>query len=98
VLTHRPDIVAEPVRAFSGDVTELHPHLVQAAGYQDVWVMGGGEAAAQFARAGLIDELIVSYAPCTLGTGGRLMPEHTEWTLVESGVNGDFLCARWQKA
>jgi dihydrofolate reductase len=98
VLTHRPDIVAEPVRAFSGDVTELHPHLVQAAGYQDVWVMGGGEAAAQFARAGLIDELIVSYAPCTLGTGGRLMPEHTEWTLVESGVNGDFVCARWQKA
>ena len=47
---------------------------------------------------GLIDEMIVSYAPCTLGTGGRLMPRHTEWTLVESGVNGDFVCARWRKA
>lgn len=100
VMTHRPDIVraGDPVRTFNGDVTELHPQLVEAAGYQDVWVVGGGDVAAQFARAGLIDELIVSYAPCTLGTGGRLMPARTEWTLVESAANGDFICARWRKA
>lgn len=100
VLTHRPEIVrtGHAVKAFQGDVTELHPLLVQAAGYQDVWVVGGGEVAAQFASAGLIDELIVSYAPCTLGTGGRLMPLHTEWNLIESVVNGDFVCARWRKA
>ena len=85
------------MKAYQGDVTELHAQLVTAAGYQDVWVVGGGDAAAQFAGAGLIDEMIVSYAPCTLGTGGRLLPLHTEWTLVESGVNGDFICARWRK-
>ena len=39
-----------PVQAYQGDVTELHPQLVAAAGYQDVWVVGGGDAAAQFAR------------------------------------------------
>jgi len=100
VLTHRPNIVrpGHPVRTFHGDITELQPQLVQAAGYQDVWVVGGGEAARQFADKGLIDELIVSYAPCTLGTGGRLLPAHTEWKLVESAVNGDFICARWRKA
>jgi dihydrofolate reductase len=100
VLTHRPDIVraGDGVRAFNGAVTELHPLLVQSAAYQDVWVVGGGDVAAQFAQADLIDEMIVSYAPCTLGTGGRLMPLHTEWTLTESGVNGDFVCARWRKA
>ncbi|MGH3678289.1 MAG: dihydrofolate reductase family protein [Mycobacterium sp.] len=100
VLTRRPHIVrpGHPVHAFDGDVTELHPVLVQAAGYRDVWVVGGGDAAAQFARRGLIDEIIVSYAPCTLGTGGRLLPACTEWKLVESGVNGDFICARWRKA
>jgi dihydrofolate reductase len=99
VLTHRPNIVraGDPVRVFQGDVTELHPLLLEAAGYQDVWVVGGGDAAAQFAREGLIDELIVSYAPCTLGTGGRLLPTHAEWKLVESAVNGDFVCARWRK-
>lgn len=100
VMTHRPNIIraGDPVRAFQGDVTELQPLLLRAAGYQDIWVVGGGDVAAQFARAGLIDEMIVSYAPCTLGSGGRLMPLHTEWTLVESGMNGDFICARWRKA
>jgi dihydrofolate reductase len=99
VLTHRPEIVrkGDPVKAYNGDVAELHPLLVQTAGYQDVWVVGGGEAAAQFAAGGLIDEMIVSYAPCTLGAGGRLLPLHTEWKLIESGVNGDFICARWRK-
>src|SRR5690349_11412272 len=100
VLTHRSEIIRpdDPVRAFQGDVTELHPELLRAAGYQDVWVVGGGDTAAQFTDAGLIDEMIVSYAPCTLGTGGRLLPVRTEWSLVESGVNGDFICARWRKA
>lgn len=100
VMTHRPNIIrdGDPVRAFQGDVTELHPELVRAAGYQDVWVVGGGEVAAQFAGAGLIDEMIISYAPCTLGTGGRVLPMHTEWKLEESTNNGDFVCARWRKA
>jgi dihydrofolate reductase len=100
VLTHRPNIVrpGHPVHTFAGDITELQPKLLQAAGYRDVWMVGGGEAAAQFVRAGFVDELIVSYAPCTLGTGGRLLPIHSEWQLVESGVNGDFVCARWRKA
>lgn len=100
VMTHRPNIIraGDPVRVFQGDVTELQPLLLGAAGYQDIWVVGGGDVAAQFARAGLIDEMIVSYAPCTLGSGGRLLPVHTEWTLVESGMNGDFICARWRKA
>jgi dihydrofolate reductase len=100
VLTHRPEILRadDSVNAYHGDVAVLHPELVKAAHYRDVWVVGGGDAAAQFARAGLIDEIIVSYAPCTLGTGGRLMPMHTEWKLIESGVNGDFVCARWRKA
>jgi dihydrofolate reductase len=100
VLTHRPEIVVpgQPVISFSGDVTELHPLLVEAAGYKDVWIVGGGDAAAQFVQAGLVDELVVTYAPCTLGEGGRLLPTKSDWTLVDSGVNRDFVCARWRKA
>jgi dihydrofolate reductase len=100
VLTHRPEIVVpgHPVRPFSGDVTELHPHLIKAAGYKDVWIVGGGDTAAQFVRAGLVDELVVTYAPCTLGSGGRLLPTESDWTLIESAVNRDFVCARWGKA
>lgn len=100
VMTHRPQIIAEghPVEVFDGDAAELHPKLVSAAAGKDVWVVGGGEAAAQFVRAGLIDEMIVTYAPCSLGGGSRLLPTRSEWTLVEAGVNGEFVCARWRKA
>ena len=71
---------------------------MSAAGYKDVWIVGGGDAAAQFVDAGLVDELVVTYAPCTLGSGGRLLPTASEWSLIESGVNRDFVCARWRKA
>jgi len=100
VLTHRPQIIAEghSVQVFDGDVAELHPKLLSAAAGKDVWVVGGGETAAQFSSAGLIDEMIVTYAPCSLGAGSRLLPIRSEWALVESAVNGDFVCARWRKA
>jgi dihydrofolate reductase len=99
VLTHRPEIIADghAVQTYNGDVAELHPKLVSAAASRDVWVVGGGNVAAQFVAAGLIDEMIVSYAPCSLGGGSRVLPIRSEWTLVESAVNGDFVCARWLK-
>ena len=37
-------------------------------------MVGGGELAAQFADAGLLDELIVSIIPIVLGQGKRLLP------------------------
>jgi dihydrofolate reductase len=100
VLTRRPQIIAEehPVKVFDGDVAQLHPALVSAAEGKDVWVVGGGDTAAQFVAADLIDEMIVTYAPCTLGAGSRVLPMRSEWALVEAGVNADFVCARWRKA
>ena len=47
------------------------------------------------AEADLIDEMIISYAPCSLGSGARVLPIRSEWTLTGSGRNGDFLCGRW---
>ena len=99
VLTHRPDVVVpgHPVTVFAGDVADLYPEMVSAAAGLDVWVVGGGDVAAQFAAAGLIDEMIVSYAPCSLGSGARLLPVPTEWSLRDVGRNGDFVCVRWAK-
>jgi dihydrofolate reductase len=100
VLTSRPGIVVDghPVRTFSGDVAEVYASAVDAAGDRDVWLMGGGLVAAQFAAAGLIDEMVVSYAPCTLGKGARMLPLRSEWALREVARNADFVCARWAKA
>ncbi|OMC04542.1 deaminase [Mycobacterium sp. NS-7484] len=100
VLTHRPQIVVagHPVHVHSGSVGELHPQLVTAAAGKDVWVVGGGEVAAQFVAAGLIDEMIVSYAPCSLGEGARVLPVRSEWVPAESALNGEFVCVRWVRA
>jgi dihydrofolate reductase len=62
-----------------------------------VWVVGGGDVAAQFVSAGLVDEMIVSYAPCTLGAGSPVLPLRSEWELVSSAVNADFVCAHWRR-
>jgi dihydrofolate reductase len=100
VVTSRPGVIAagHSVRAFAGAVETLYPELVSAAGERDVWLVGGGVVAAQFVTAGLVDELIVSYAPCTLGRGARVLPARSEWKLVDSAVNGEFVCARWISA
>nr|WP_090341190.1 dihydrofolate reductase family protein [Mycolicibacterium malmesburyense] len=100
VMTRRPHIIDQrhDVQTFAGEAAELHPTLVSAAADKDVWVVGGGDIAAQFVSAGLIDEMIVSYAPCSLGAGSPVLPVRSEWTLVESAVNRDFVCARWRSA
>lgn len=100
VLTSRPQIIADghPVQAFDGDVAELHPKLVGAAEGKDVWIVGGGATAAQFVSANLIDEMIVSYAPCSLGAGAPVLPIRSEWALAEIAMNRDFVCARWRRA
>jgi dihydrofolate reductase len=97
VLTSRPEIIeaGHPVQTFEGDVAGLHAKLVSAAADRDVWVVGGGHVAAQFVTAGRIDEMIVSYAPCSLGTGAPVLPIRSEWRLQETAVNGDFVCTRW---
>ncbi|MFC7673911.1 dihydrofolate reductase family protein [Mycolicibacterium sp. GCM10028919] len=100
VLTTRPEIVAEehPVHAFSGEITDVYPRIREAADGKDVWLVGGGQVAAQFAAAGLVDQMIVTYAPCSLGSGARVLPVRSEWKLAESAVNGEFVCARWVAA
>lgn len=57
-----------------GEVTEFLADFERAAGGKNIWVVGGGNLAAQFASAGLLDELILSVIPVVLGDGKRLLP------------------------
>ncbi|WP_067862023.1 dihydrofolate reductase family protein [Nocardia shimofusensis] len=76
IFTHRdlPVIPGANLRFVSGDVTAVHKEMAEAAGEGTIWVMGGGDLAGQFADAGLLDEVIVSVAPVTLGSGAPLLP------------------------
>jgi dihydrofolate reductase len=100
VFTHRqlPVVPDASIEFTSGDVTAVHRRMVDAAGDRNVWIVGGGDLAGQFADAGLLDEVIVSIAPVTLGAGAPLLPRRVELRLDELGQNGDFACARYSVA
>lgn len=83
------------IRFVKGDVSEHHAAMVEAAGGKGVWVVGGGDLAAQFADAGLLDEVIVYIAPVFLGAGAPLFPRRQELELVELAQNVEFACARY---
>jgi dihydrofolate reductase len=96
VFTHRQlEPVADTIRFTSAPVTEVHVAMVEAAGDGDLWMVGGGDLAAQFAEAGLLDELMLSIAPVTLGAGRPLFPRPFDLELTEVARNGAFLCARY---
>ncbi len=57
------------VRFANGPVRPVHEEMVAAAGDQNVWMIGGGDLAQQFADEDLLDELIVTVVPVVLGTG-----------------------------
>ena len=80
------------VRFVQGDVRPVHAEMVAAAGGKDVWVVGGGDLAAQFAEAGLLDRMLLSVAPVTLGTGRPLFPRPFDLKLVDLAQNGAFAC------
>ncbi|WP_337003394.1 MULTISPECIES: dihydrofolate reductase family protein [unclassified Microbacterium] len=98
VFTHRelalPD--SGDVRLTQADVRTVHAEAVAAAGEKDVWIVGGGDLAGQFADAGLLDEVWVQYAPVTLGAGAPLLPRRLDLELIEVARNRSFLCGRYR--
>jgi dihydrofolate reductase len=97
VFTHRSlqVVPGAPVEFTSDDVATVHARLAQAAGERNIWMVGGGDLAGQFADAGLLDEVLVTIAPVTLGAGAPLLPRRSELRLEELGRNGDFVAAKF---
>jgi dihydrofolate reductase len=53
-------------------VEEIHGEMLDAAGGGNVWIVGGGDVASQFAEAGLLDEVHLTVVPVILGDGKPL--------------------------
>lgn len=62
------------VRFVRGDVRPVYEAMIEAAGGKNLWLVGGGELVGQFHDHGLLDELILTLAPVTLGAGAALLP------------------------
>jgi dihydrofolate reductase len=97
VFTHR-ELRSAPgadLRFVSGDVGPVHDEMLEAAAGKNLWIVGGGDLAGQFADAGLLDEVIVYVAPVMLGRGAPLLPRRVELRTEEISRNGDFVAARY---
>jgi dihydrofolate reductase len=97
VFTHRqlPVVPEARIQFTSEEIATVHRELVGAADDRNVWIVGGGDLAGQFADVGLLDEVIVMIAPVTLGAGASLLSRRIELRLDEFGRNGDFICAKF---
>jgi dihydrofolate reductase len=69
-----PPVGNADIRFVRGDVRPVHKEMVAAADGKNVWIVGGGELAAQFYDYGLLDELFVQVGSVTLGAGKPLLP------------------------
>jgi dihydrofolate reductase len=95
VFTHRelPSIPGANLTFVQGDVGPVHEEMVRAAGGTNIWLVGGGDLVGQFADAGLLDEILLSVAPVTLGRGAPLLPRRltsSQLELVEVDRAGQF--------
>ena len=97
VFTHRElePLPGADLRPATGDPAPVHAEMVAAAAGRDVWIVGGGDLAGQFADRGLLDEVVVSIAPVTLGAGAPLLPRRVELEVREVAGNGEFVCVRY---
>lgn len=98
VFTHRAleTPTGADIRLTQGEVADVHSDMLAAADGKDLWVVGGGDLAGQFADAGLLDEVWVQYAPVTLGSGAPLLPRALDLELLEVARNRNFLCGRYR--
>jgi dihydrofolate reductase len=76
VFTSRnlPILPSASIRFVSGDVRPVHRTMVEEAGGNNIWLVGGGDLVGQFYDAGLLDEIIVQVGSVTLGSGRPLLP------------------------
>ncbi|MFD3683470.1 dihydrofolate reductase family protein [Nocardiopsis sp. NPDC058631] len=101
VLTHRELPRRDgDLRFASADTDQelrsLHADMVEAADGRDVWVVGGGRLAADLARLGLLDEVVVSIAPVSLGGGAPLLDGRVRLRPLEAKLAGAFACLRYE--
>ncbi|MFC7765775.1 dihydrofolate reductase family protein [Leucobacter soli] len=76
VLTHRELHIPKgaDIRLTQAGIVQVHEEMTAAAGGKDLWIAGGGGVAAEFAAAGLLDEVWIQYAPVMLGAGQPSSP------------------------
>ncbi|MFN2467163.1 MAG: dihydrofolate reductase family protein [Gaiellaceae bacterium] len=74
------------VRFARGAVQPVHEEMSAAAGERNVWIVGGGDLAMQFADEDMLDELHLTVVPVVLGEGLPTFPRRLRRRLRLAGT------------
>jgi dihydrofolate reductase len=88
----RPD--SSSFEFLKGSVSEHVEDLKALAGPRDIWVVGGGNLAAQFCDAGVLDRIHLTLAPVFLSGGTPILPRFvpsSSLRLIEARPQGQFV-------
>ena len=101
VFSHRrlPAVPGADLVFACGDVRGVHDEMTAAAGGRNLWLVGGGDLAGQFADQGLLDEILLGVAPVMLGEGTALLPRRlsaSELTLATVSHEAQFVFLTYQ--
>ncbi|SCE92073.1 Dihydrofolate reductase [Micromonospora coriariae] len=92
VLTHRPPAEPTPGVTFAGDLHSAVAQAKEAAGDKYVNVLGAN-VAKQCIQAGLLDEILMLFAPVLLGDGVRMFDQPGGTRVRLAPVSGET--AHW---
>jgi len=94
VLTRSAKEPTENVTFVNQNIDSFIDELRKSIG-KDIWLIGGGEVNSLFLKYGLVDRIILTMIPVTLGKGIPLFPKHTginKFELVSSKSFEGGLC------
>lgn len=98
VLSRTPQAPAPHVTFTDETINTLIPKLKKGSD-GDVWLVGGGQLAAAFLQAGLLDELHIAIIPKVLGEGIPLFPKGvvpTTFRLIDMKKIGQMVSLRYK--
>ena len=82
----KPDHPDADVRVVRGEVADLYDEMAASAGEKNLWIVGGGPVASQFAAAGRLDEVLLTVVPVVLGQGKPLFESRLPGSLQLLGT------------
>jgi dihydrofolate reductase len=90
-VASRSEHTASDLRTFTNDPVKLVEELKNKQG-KKIWIVGGAQLIASLLHAQLIDEVIVTTVPVSIGKGIPLFPTTPiKFSLVKSEVLGPFV-------
>ncbi|MCB1180058.1 MAG: dihydrofolate reductase family protein [Leptospiraceae bacterium] len=101
VFTNRElkPIEGAEIYSVSDDVENIYNNILKRVNGKNIWLTGGGVLVEKKKKKGFLDELILQFAPVTLGKGASLLPIKllsTELELIKVTKNGQFIDATYE--